>query len=142
MTHPLKALYSHDAPRRTIFALVVFGLVLHSHAAWELAERSNAALWAWSLAPYALGALLAVRYRTWAIVGALLLPALADASMHYSVFLSGDGEAAAIGLIAMPLWNLVLLMPTGAVIGWSLSRAIAHGPTVGPPKPRGPHDDD
>lgn len=42
----------------------------------------------------------------------------ADVFMHYSVFVAPKGSTAALGLLFMPLWNLLLIGPAGALLCW------------------------
>jgi hypothetical protein len=40
--------------------------------------------------------------------------------MHYVVFVQPTGSTAALGLLFMPLWNLLLLGPIGLLVVWGL----------------------
>ncbi|WP_298927126.1 hypothetical protein [uncultured Ramlibacter sp.] len=82
-------------------------------------------LFAFSLTPYAISAFMG---RVWHALNAALgfaAGALAgDIFMHYAVFIAPKGSTAALGLLFMPVWNLLLLGPLGAVIGWACARAV------------------
>jgi hypothetical protein len=55
-----------------------------------------------------------------------VLPAIGDLLTHYAVFHNPQGSTAVIGLVAMPLWNLVLLMPAGGALGWLIDLRAHH----------------
>jgi hypothetical protein len=55
-------------------------------------------------------------------LGVALASLVADSWMHYSVFIAPKSSTAALGLLAMPFWNLLLTAPVGAGIGWLLAR--------------------
>ena len=80
-------------------------------------------LFAFSLTPYGVAAILA-RFGRMAssalgfAVGALI----GDLYMRYSVFIAPKGSTAALGLLFMPMWNLLLIGPVGALVGWAISR--------------------
>ncbi len=82
-------------------------------------------LLAFSLIPYVVAVVLA-RFRTTAssafgfAAGALL----GDLFMHYSVFIAPKGSTAALGLLFMPIWNLLLLGPVGALLAWVSARLV------------------
>jgi len=79
-----------------------------------------------SCLPCAVAAALATRRR-------LELPALgfaaasliADLYMHCSVFIAPNGSTAALGLLFMPVWNLLAVGPAGAVLLWLAHRLLA-----------------
>ncbi len=51
-----------------------------------------------------------------------ILPLFMDALTFDSVFLHPNSSTAAINLVIMPFWNLLLFLPMGLLIGWTLSR--------------------
>jgi hypothetical protein len=113
-----------DPSIKAATALVIaFALALHTYTAAVLASAFHAGFWLWSLSPYLVATLLLWKGR-WprATLGAALLPALADVAMHVSVFHFPRGSTAALGLFAAPLWNLILLLPPGALLGWLADR--------------------
>ena len=82
-------------------------------------------LFAFSLTPYAVAAILARFGRV--ASGALGFAAgalIGDVYMHYFVFIAPKGSTAALGLLFMPLWNLLILGPVGALVGWAIARFI------------------
>jgi hypothetical protein len=113
--------------QRAALAGCGLGVALHAYTALFKAEGGFPAfllgLFLWSCLPYAIAALLATRGKRPAIALGAALGALAgDLFMHYSVFVAPKGSTAALGLLFMPLWNLLLLAPAGAVLAWALAR--------------------
>jgi hypothetical protein len=51
-----------------------------------------------------------------------MLPLILDLMMYDSVFIHPTSSTAAIGLLFMPLWNLVLFMPVGLLAGFLIAR--------------------
>ena len=82
-------------------------------------------LFAFSLTPYAVAVMLA-RFGRMAssAVGFAAGALIGDLYMHYSVFIAPKGSTAALGLLFMPLWNLLIIGPVGALIGWAIARFI------------------
>ncbi len=84
-------------------------------------------LFAFSLSPYALAAAVGWWFKPAALPLALGFAAAAlagDLYMHYAVFIAPKGSTAAIGLLFMPVWNLMLLGPVGALVGWGVARIV------------------
>jgi hypothetical protein len=110
--------------RQSLFFLVATGCTLHLYTfalnatgGWNLFILG---LLAFSTAPY-LVALVIGHFRP-AVSSALGFAAVAlvgDLYMHYSVFIAPKGSTAALGLLFMPMWNLLLLGPFGALVGWA-----------------------
>jgi hypothetical protein len=118
-----------DPARYFAFALLGFGLSVHSYTAFIKADGGASGfvigLWAWALVTYGVGAVLLSRFRnSLAAVGWLILPAIMDLITYRSVFVSPQSSTAALGLLFAPLWNLLLLGPIGGVIGWLASRRV------------------
>lgn len=103
------------------------GVLLHVYAIAFLTERSLSwfplALLVFSASPYAIAAWLSAKPR-WGIpaLGGAVACLAADVYVHYSVFVAPKSSTAAIGLVAMPLCNLVLVGPLGAALLWSVHR--------------------
>jgi hypothetical protein len=49
---------------------------------------------------------------------------LGDLLMHYWVFIAPAHSTAALGLLVMPLWNLMILSPIGALVVWGIDRFV------------------
>ena len=100
-------------------ALILAGVLLHSFAHGILATHFHAGFWLWSLAPYLLvAALRAWRMSARSAACALIMPLMADIYVFHSVFIAPASSTAALGLVAMPLWNLLLLIPVGLLCVW------------------------
>lgn len=121
---------SHLA-KTTALTLCSAGVALHLYTALFKAEGGSGAiafligLLLWSSAPYAIAAVLARgRHVVWAL-GAAAACLAADLFMHYTVFFAPKGSTAALGLLFMPLWNLVVIGPAGALLCWLAHRILA-----------------
>jgi hypothetical protein len=54
------------------------------------------------------------------IAGLFIL--IMDIWVHVDVFLSPSGSTAAVGLLFIPLWNMVLIIPIGCFLGWLIEK--------------------
>ena len=82
-------------------------------------------LFAFSLTPYVVAAIVArVGRMASSALGFAAGALIGDLYMHYSVFIAPKGSTAALGLLFMPLWNLLILGPVGALLGWAIARYI------------------
>jgi hypothetical protein len=103
------------------------GVALHLYTvAFQAEGRFSfflAGLFLWLCAPYAvaLGLLLMAKKPVLAAGYAAASLGL-DIFMFVSVFVRPSSSTAALGLLAMPFWNLVLFGPAGAFIAWLLLR--------------------
>ncbi|HSC81682.1 MAG TPA: hypothetical protein VLC08_15090 [Chitinolyticbacter sp.] len=109
------------------------GVLLHLYSLLFLASGGPnlfiATLFAWACLPYAVAALLPKLRQPSAIGAGYAMAALTgDLYMHYAVFLRPQSSTAALGLLLMPLWNLVLIGPIGAVIAWGWRRLRTGSP--------------
>jgi len=121
---------------RVALLACVGGVALHTGTVafrtdWLAGETSVrlafvAGLWLWSCLPYAVLAGVALWRRLPApALGGALAALAADLYMHHSVFIAPASSTAAVGLVFMPLWNLVLFGPVGAMLGWGVARVFA-----------------
>ena len=117
-----------SAAIRLLYALlIVAGLGLHVYVSFvDASEVSPFALGllAWSALPYVAAfvlALIAGRAMVGLLATALVLAV--DAWTYYEVFLDPTASTAALALLWMPLWNLVLVVPLGAGVAWGWLRA-------------------
>lgn len=116
--------------KTTTLALCGAGVALHVYTALFEAEGSVGAaaflvgLVLWSCTPYAVVAALAWRNRHVLGLGAAAACLAADLFMHYTVFVAPRSSTAALGLLFMPLWNLVVIGPMGALLLWLTCRAF------------------
>ena len=118
-------------------ALCGAGVALHLYTAVFKAEGGLGAvafligLLLWSCTPYAIAALLARgRHAVWGL-GAAAACLAADLFMHYSVFVAPKGSTAALGLLFMPLWNLLVVGPAGALLCWLVQRVLGQRSAAG-----------
>jgi hypothetical protein len=115
--------------RLTLILTIATGCLLHTYTYAFKAEGGwsmfAAGLFAFSLTPYAASAILARFWRApSSALGFAAGALIGDIFMHYSVFIAPKGSTAALGLLFMPVWNLFLLGPLGAFIGWACARAV------------------
>jgi len=109
-------------PAKSTWVLCAAGLALHLYTAVFKASADAGAslflvgLWLFSCAPYFIAAVLARRGRPVWGLGAAAASLAADVFMHYSVFSAPKGSTAALGLLFMPLWNLLVIGPAGALV--------------------------
>lgn len=52
------------------------------------------------------------------------LPLILDLFMHYTVFIRPNSSTAALGLLFMPIWNIIVFMPLGLLIGFCLKKFV------------------
>lgn len=111
--------------RRLAIGSIVCGILLHAYTALFMAAggfslfRVGLVLWGWL--PYGLGGAL-LRRNEHAAAGAALGVLAADALAFNLAFVNPKGSTSALVLLFMPMWNLVLGGPLGAVIGWLVSK--------------------
>jgi len=75
----------------------------------------------WSCAPYAIALVLLLLAKKPILAMGYSLASLGlDIFTFVSVFIRPASSTAALGLIVMPFWNLVLFGPVGALIAWLL----------------------
>src|ERR1044072_1018550 len=97
--------------------LLLFGVTLHTYTNFVEIESQSIGWWLWPLTPYIAGAVMSFPFnRPHATVGALLIPAILDAGNFYSVFIHPTSSTAALGMLFVPLWNLLLFVPLGGAI--------------------------
>jgi hypothetical protein len=105
---------------------ITLGVALHLYtAAFEVEGGASAfllGLVVFSVLPYAVAALLPrLRVSRVAASGYAFGALAGDAFMHYSAFVAPKGSTAALGLLFMPLWNLLLVGPAAALIAWGVA---------------------
>jgi hypothetical protein len=104
---------------------VVAGIALHTYE-FTFATGSGSssfAIWllAWSVLPFAVALVLSrLRFGPAKAAGFAWASLLGSVYMHFSVFLQPTASTAALGLLFMPLWNLLLLGPVGLLVAWGL----------------------
>jgi hypothetical protein len=118
------------AVRRLAYGLCAAGVALHSVTAFVMAEGPSSgftlALLGFSCLPYAAMCLLvAVTKQVVPAAAGAGAALLADGAMFWSVFIRPTGSTAAVGLVLMPVWNLVLITPLAAALAYLLTRRLA-----------------
>jgi hypothetical protein len=106
------------------------GVLLHLYTVTFKSEGGVSALLVGLLllsrSPYAVAAALSRSHRGRLLgLGGAAVSWLADISMHYAVFVAPKGSTAALGLLVMPIWNLVAIWPAGAVLLWFAHKRFA-----------------
>jgi hypothetical protein len=105
----------------------ILGVLLHVYQ-FSLASGADAyflrgVLLLLSCVPYAIAWVLAASASwRWSGLGVAVLCLLADGMMHYAVFIAPQSSTAGLGLVALPLWNLLATAPVGAALGWLANR--------------------
>jgi hypothetical protein len=111
--------------RSSAYLLLLYGVVLHTYTNLFEAESFSFGWWLWSLSPYLIRGLIFLIYkRPHATAGALIIPAILDAGNFYSVFIHPTSSTAALGMLFVPLWNLIIFVPVGTAVGWWLGYRI------------------
>jgi hypothetical protein len=106
-----------------LVTLLLLGVGLHAYVAFFQAagglDSFGVGLLGWSVVPYLVAAALALISRNVLIgIVPVALVLLADTWTYYEVFIHPKGSTAALALLWMPLWNLVLVVPIGAGAAW------------------------
>jgi len=113
--------------RTVLFTACLLGVGLHVFiSVVKSAGGPNAfslGLLVWSLLPYAsaVGVAALAKNVLVGVVPVCLVLAL-DTWTYYAVFVHPSASTAALALLAVPLWNLVLVVPIGAGATWFLIR--------------------
>jgi hypothetical protein len=110
-----------------IYAILCLGVCLHIFTALVnstggITSFSIGEL-IWSIVPYII-CLIILRSVGTPIkaLGASLLILIMDAWIYVNVFITPSSSTAAIGLIIMPFWNMVLVIPIGCLLGWLIEK--------------------
>jgi hypothetical protein len=112
------------SPSRVIaLVLLLFGVCLHTYVEAVKSSSFSTGFWLLSLSPYIVAALLLFAFRKpHMAAGALILPAIFDLGSYYSAFIDPQSSTASLGLLFVPIWNLLLFGPLGAAVGWLVCR--------------------
>jgi hypothetical protein len=89
-----------------------------------------AGLFAWSMFPYLLLSALFLR-PAWKMAASLaaLAVLLGDCWMHWAVFFDSTSSTAVLGLLWMPLWNLLLVGPGALLAVWLAKKFFRRAPS-------------
>jgi hypothetical protein len=106
-----------------LVTILILGVGLHVYIAFFKSaggpDSFGVGLLGWSIVPYLVAAGLALISRNLLIgIVPMALVLFVDAWTYYEVFIQPKGSTAALALLWMPLWNLVLVVPIGAGAGW------------------------
>ena len=110
-----------------IYTILFLGACLHIFTAFvNSSERFTSfslGVMAWSIVPYII-CLIILRSVDAPIkaLGASLLILIMDAWIYAEIFISPSSSTAAIGLLFMPFWDMVLVIPIGCLFGWLIEK--------------------
>jgi hypothetical protein len=113
--------------QRIAWVVCAAALALHAVTAFVMSAGPvgtfTLQLFAFSCAPYLAMLVLATPLKQ-PIPGAAGASAalLADAAMFWSVFIQPKGSTAALGLLFMPIWNLLVIAPAVAAVAFVFTR--------------------
>ncbi len=116
-------------PRITAIGVISLGVVLHLYTGFFRGDGGfdlfKAKLLFFSCVPYFICTIIVFLKKDDIIVlfGAGF-PLVLDLFMHYSVFINPTSSTAALGLLFMPIWNIVVFMPLGFLFGFCLKRFV------------------
>jgi len=118
-----------STPEKLTLTLSAAGVLLHLYTAVFRADGGLSwfllGLVLLSCLPYGVAvALTRARRASLLALGWAIASLLADLYMHYSVFVAPKGSTAALGLLFMPIWNLLVVGPVGAVVVWGCHRLL------------------
>ena len=108
-----------------VYILCVGGLILHLRTAFlgsSEAVDSSIKLLAWSLLPYLI--IIVFRKASYGALCSAVVVFLFDLYMHLEVFVWPHSSTSAIGLLFMPMWNLVLVVPLSFLAGYFIEARI------------------
>ena len=113
---------------RAALLLVVAGFGLHAYQFYLAEDADESAFglfFLWPSLPYAacVAVLRNLRFPHAALGGAASI-LLADLVTHHAVFVRPTDAQSGLLLLFMPLWNLLIIGPIGAVVGWSVGRGL------------------
>jgi len=109
-----------------VYALCFGGLILHLRTAfWESSDpgsKYSVGLLIWSMLPYLI--IIGVRKITHGALCAAVVVFLLDLSIHLEAFVWPSSSTAALGLLFMPLWNLILIIPLSFLAVYMIEKRI------------------
>ncbi len=113
--------------RQIIYVLIFLGTAIHLKAAfWESSDLGSGfsiGVLLWSILPYFM-IFIFRKFLYGSLCAAVLVFAL-DLWMHLEVFVFSSSSTAALVLLFMPLWNLVLVIPVAYLVGSMISKRLA-----------------
>jgi hypothetical protein len=113
--------------QKIVHVLVLCGLILHLKTAfWKSSDPWSGfsiGLLIWSLFPY-LAIVIASRKASYGALCAVIVVFLFDLFMHLKVFVWPSSSTASLGLLFMPLWNMVLFIPLSFLAGYFIEKRL------------------
>lgn len=113
--------------QKATYVLIFGGLILHLKTAfWKSSDPFSSfsiGLLVWSLFPY-VAIIIASRKALYGGLCAGVVVFLFDLFMHLEVFVWPSSSTAALGLLFMPLWNLVLFIPLSFLAGYFIEKRL------------------
>jgi len=114
--------------RKIVYVFCFGGLILHLKTAfWEGSgsiDSFSIKLFTWSMLPYLI---IVVSFKK-AFYGALcaaIVVFLFDLFMHLEVFVWPSSSTSALGLLFMPMWNVILFIPLSFLIGHFINKRLS-----------------
>ena len=111
----------------TVTILILSGIVLHMTTAFIKSSGPVSAfsigLLIWSLFPYLAISLAYKKGRYGALCAAIVVLSF-DIEMYMEVFVRPKSSTATLGLLFMPLWNLVIIIPVSFLVGYFIEKGI------------------
>lgn len=115
---------NHTRIQQVIYVLIAFGVALHlKEAFWESSEPLSTfsiGIFLWSLAPYMV--ILTLRKWLYGALCAVVLVFIVDLWIYLEVFVFPGSSTASLGLLFIPLWNLLLTIPLSFFIGSKIAK--------------------
>ena len=113
--------------QKATYVLIIGGLILHLKTAfWKSSDPFSSfsiGLLVWSLFPY-VAIIFASRKAFYGGLCAAIVVFLFDLFMHLEVFVWPSSSTATLGVLFMPLWNLVLFIPLSFLAGYFIEKRL------------------
>ena len=111
-------------PHRIAVLLGATAVLLHGYEHLFLADEFSAGSLAWVMTPYILFLLISciVNMRVPA-VAAIAVVLFVDLTVHYDVFIAPKSSTAALAVLFVPLWNMLVFAPVALLLAWTVQRA-------------------
>jgi hypothetical protein len=114
--------------KKLSISVIGFGILLHGYSfafnykgKWDSFFFEILLL---SMLPYLIcTVILFVKKKTWMPFTGAAVPLLADLFTYYSVFIKPEVSTASLALFWVPVWNLILLLPIGLLIGHGIDKS-------------------
>ena len=109
--------------KAVVMALAIAAISLHGYESFILADLPSPGFFLWLLLPYGIAAIFLWRL-SWYVpvsfgMGAALI---LDFLNHYAVFVESQSSTAALGMVFIPLWSAILVVPATILIARAVMR--------------------